>query len=181
MKLGNKIKQIWHNIKYICKTYKWFNYMFENPFKIWGNKEIRQIFALPSIEFKIYNIIHERDFTNSIFGLYTIALSWKTKYYELEYESDPFIQINLFGVCFQLKFSCPYNDDFVITASYWESMLQYYDKLCKGKLPNLYLIIKQNTWTDCFTQKPNNLLMALTNKGFQIYCRDFNKINLKLR
>ena len=94
-------------------------------------------------------------------------------------QDDPFVQLNLFGICFQLKFSCPYDNDFVIHEAYWESILQYYGKLYEKKIPNLYYIIRQNVWLDSNGKELGNLLMTLTNRGFLIYINDFNKANLK--
>lgn len=170
----NKLKKTWSNIKYICKTYNWFGYMFENPFHIWFNKEIRNIFILPNIKFYIHTIINELTFANSIFGLYTVALSWKTKYSEPRYEDSPFIQINLFGICFKMQFVSQTNDgtlECMPDEAYWESILEYYNKLYEHKIPNLYKIIYNNTW--CNTDmKEYDTTVILTNRGYLKYLYD---------
>ena len=142
----NKIKQCWSNINYVYKVYNWFDYMFENPFNIWYNK--------------------------SIFGLYTVALSWKSKYGESRYEDDPFIQVNLFGICFKLQFVCPF-DNIATIESYWESILEYYGKLYEHKIPNLYKIIQKNTWINVNGDKFDTTVI-LTNRGYLKYLNDMH-------
>ena len=167
----NKLKRIWSNIKYVCKTYNWFGHMFKNPFSIWYNKSIRQIFILPNIKFKVHSIMYEPSFANDIFGIYTVALSWKSKYGEPRYEDDPFIQLNLFGICFKLRFEAPFKD-IATTESYWESILEYYGKLYEHKIPNLYNIIEKNTWIRA-NGKEYDTTIILTNNGFSKYLNDF--------
>ena len=174
----NKLKRIYSNIKYICKTYKWFNYMFQNPFSIWCNKSVRHIFILPNIKFKIHNVMHEPSFADAIFGLYTVALSWKSKYGEPRYEDDPFIQLNLFGICFKLQFVSPTNDGThtcIPDEAYWESILDYYGKLYENKTPNLYKIIDKNTWLDP-NGKEYDTTVILTHNGFSTYLKECEKL-----
>ena len=181
MKLYNKLKRIWSNIKYICKTYKWFGYMFENPFSIWCNESVRQIFILPNIKFKVHNVMYEPSFANAIFGLYTVALSWKSKYGEPRYEDNPFIQLNLFGICFKLQFLSPTNDGTLTCMpdeAYWESILEYYNKLYEHKTPNLYKIIERNTWLNMNGEKYDTSVI-LTHNGFSTYLNDFYKFKLE--
>lgn len=177
--IKESIKEYFSNFKYIWNTYSHFGHFFENPFNIWFNKEIRRVFILPRLKFSVHSVMYNDNCCNDIFGIYTLALSWKSKYGEPRYEYDPFVQLNLFGICFQLKFSCPYDNDFVIHEAYWESILQYYGKLYEKKIPNLYYIIRQNVWLDSNGKELGNLLMTLTNRGFLIYINDFNKANLK--
>lgn len=175
-----KLKQYCKRITYICNSHYWFGYMLENPFKIWGNKTIRQIFKLPNIKLKIHNVMYEPSFANSIFGLYTVALSWKSKYGESRYEDDPFIQLNLFGICFKLQFISPTNDGTLTCIpdeAYWESILEYYGKLYEHKIPNLYNIIETNTWTNMYGEKYDTTII-LTTKGFFIYLDDLCKSKL---
>lgn len=181
MKLYDKLKQTWSNIKYICKTYNLFGCMFENPFKIWGNKVIRQIFILPHIKFKVHSVMYEHTFANDIFGFYTVALSWKTKYSEYRYEDDPFIQINLFGICFKVQFISPTNDGTLTCMpdeAYWESILEYYGKLYEHKIPNLYKIIQENTWLNMNGVKYETINI-LTYKGLLKYLEDKYSTKLK--
>ena len=177
----NKLKRVYSNIKYICKTYKWFNYMFQNPFSIWCNKSVRQIFILPNIKFKIHNVMYEPSFADAIFGLYTVALSWKSKYGEPRYEDDPFIQLNLFGICFKLQFVSPTNDGThtcMPDEAYWESILDYYGKLYENKTPNLYKIINKNTWLDP-NGKEYDTTVILTHNGFFTYLNERENLKLK--
>ena len=175
----NKLKRICSNIKYICKTYNWFGYMFENPFSIWYNKAVRQMFILPHIKFNVHSVMHEPSFANDIFGLYTVALSWKLKYDEPRYEDDPFIQLNLFGICFKIQFRSPTNDGTLICMpdeAYWESILEYYGELYEHKIPNLYKIIYNNTW--CNTDmKEYDTTIILTNIGYIKYLNDYASRN----
>lgn len=147
--------------------------MFENPFHIWFNKEIRKIFILPNIKFYIHTIINESTFANSIFGLYTVALSWKTKYGEPRYEDDPFIQINLFGICFKIQFRSPINDGTLTCMpdeAYWESILEYYNALYEHKTPNLYKIIRHNTWLNINGEEYDTSTI-LTYRGYCKYVK----------
>ena len=169
----NKLKKTWSDIKYIFKVYDLFDYEFENPFEIWCNKAVRQLFVLPQIKFNVHSVIYEQSFANDIFGLYTVALSWKSKYGEPRYEDDPFIQLNLFGVCFKIRFASPFNDDVVIEESYWESILTYYGKLYEHKVPNLYKIIQKNTWTNMNGDEFDTTVI-LTNRGYLKYLTDKN-------
>ena len=178
MKLYNKLKRIWSNIKYICKTYNWFGYMFENPFSIWCNKKVREMFILPHINFEIHSVMYETSFANTIFGLYTVALSWKSKYGEPRYEDDPFIQLNLFGICFKIQFRSPTNDGTLTCIpdeSYWESILEYYGKLYEHKIPNLYKIIEKNTWTNMNGEEYDTTVI-LTNRGYLKYLNDMQLV-----
>ena len=168
----NKIKQCWSNINYVYKVYDWFDYMFENPFKIWGNKAVRQMFILPSLKFSVHSVMYESSFANDIFGLYTVALSWKSKYGESRYEDDPFIQVNLFGICFKLQFVCPF-ENIATIESYWESILEYYGKLYEHKIPNLYKIIQKNTWINMNGDKFDTTVI-LTNRGYLKYLNDMH-------
>ena len=177
MKLYDKLKQTWSNIKYICKTYNWFGYMFENPFSIWCNKKVREMFILPHINFEVHSVMYETSFANTIFGLYTVALSWKSKYGEPRYEDDPFIQLNLFGICFKLRFEAPFKD-IATTESYWESILEYYNKLYEHKIPNLYKIIKGNTFIKINGDEYDTTVI-LTHNGFSTYLNDFYKFKLE--
>ena len=169
----NKLKKTWSDIKYIFKVYDLFDYEFENPFEIWCNKAVRQLFVLPQIKFNVHSVIYEQSFANDIFGLYTVALSWKSKYGESRYEDDPFIQLNLFGVCFKIRFASPFNDDVVTEESYWESILTYYGKLYEHKVPNLYKIIQKNTWTNMNGDEFDTTVI-LTNRGYLKYLTDKN-------
>lgn len=172
----NKLKQTWSNIKYICKTYNWFGYIFENPFSIWHNEAVRQMFILPHIKFNVHSVMYEPSFANDIFGLYTVALSWKLKYDEPRYEDDPFIQLNLFGVCFKIQFRSPTNDGTLTCMpdeAYWESILEYYGKLYEHKIPNLYKIIYNNTWCNTDMKKYDTTVI-LTNHGYLKYLNDKN-------
>lgn len=181
MKLYNKLKRIWSNIKYICKTYNWFGYMFENPFSIWCNKKVREMFILPHINFEVHSVMYEKSFANTIFGLYTVALSWKLKYDEPRYEDDPFIQLNLFGICFKIQFRSPTNDGTLTCIpdeSYWESILEYYGKLYEHKIPNLYKIIKGNTFIKINGDEYDTTVI-LTHNGFSTYLNDFYKFKLE--
>lgn len=174
----NKIKQCWSNIKYICKVHTWFDYTFENPFNIWYNKAIRQVFALPNIKFKVHSVMYESGFTSGIFGLYTCALSWKSKYGESQYEDDPFIQLNLFGICFKLQFVSPANDGTLTCMpdeAYWESILEYYGKLYEHRIPNLYKIIEKNTWTNMNGDEYDTTVI-LTNRGYLQYLNDMYRM-----
>ena len=63
----NKLKQTWSDIKYIFKVYDLFDYEFENPFNIWFNKSIRQMFVLPQIKFNVHSVMYEPSFANDIF------------------------------------------------------------------------------------------------------------------
>ena len=168
----NKLKQTWSDIKYIFKVYDLFDYEFENPFNIWFNKSIRQMFVLPQIKFNVHSVMYEPSFANDIFGLYTVALSWKSKYGEPRYEDDPFIQLNLFGVCFKIRFASPFND-VATEESYWESILTYYGKLYEHKVPNLYKIIQKNTWTNVNGDEFDTTVI-LTNRGYLKYLTDKN-------
>lgn len=172
----NKLKKTWSDIKYIFKVYDLFDYEFENPFKIWYNKSIRQVFVLPHIKFNVHSVIYEPSFANDIFGLYTVALSWKSKYGEPRYEDDPFIQLNLFGVCFKIQFRSPTNDGTLTCIpdeAYWESMLEYYGKLYEHKIPNLYKIIEKNTWIN-INGDEDDTTVILTNRGYLKYLNDKN-------
>ena len=171
----NKIKQCWSNIKYVCKVHTWFDYMFENPFSIWYNKEIRQVFVLPNIKFNVHSVMYESGFTSHIFGLYTVALSWTSKYGESRYEDDPCIQLNLFGICFKLRFEAPFKD-IATTESYWESILEYYNKLYEHKIPNLYKIIEKNTWINMNGEEYDTTVI-LTNRGYLKYLNDMQLVN----
>ncbi len=171
----NKIKQCWSNINYVCKVHTWFDYMFENPFSIWFNKSIRQVFVLPNIKFNVHSVMYESGFTSDIFGLYTVALSWKSKYGEPRYEDDPFIQLNLFGICFKLRFESPFKD-IATTESYWESIIEYYNKLYEHKIPNLYKIIEKNTWTNMNGEEYDTTVI-LTNRGYLKYLNDMQLVN----
>lgn len=174
-----KLKQYWSNIKYICKTYEMFGHMFENPFKFWCNKAIRQMFVLPNIKFSVHSVMYEPSFANAIFGLYTVALSWKSKYGESRYEDDPFIQVNLFGICFKLQFISPANDGTLTCMpdeSYWESILEYYGKLYERKIPNLYKIINGNTWSNMNGDEYDTTII-LTNRGYLRYLNDMKSTN----
>lgn len=172
----NKLKKTWSDIKYIFKVYDLFDYEFENPFKIWYNKSIRQVFVLPHIKFNVHSVIYEPSFANDIFGLYTVALSWKSKYGEPRYEDDPFIQLNLFGVCFKIQFRSPTNDGTLTCIpdeAYWESILEYYGKLYEHKIPNLYKIIEKNTWIN-MNGDEDDTTVILTNRGYLKYLNDKN-------
>ena len=149
--------------------------MFQNPFSIWCNKSVRHIFILPNIKFKIHNVMHEPSFADAIFGLYTVALSWKSKYGESRYEDDPFIQLNLFGICFKLRFESPFKD-IATTESYWESIIEYYGKLYEHKIPNLYKIIENNTWTNMNGEEYDTTVI-LTNRGYLKYLNDMQLVN----
>jgi hypothetical protein len=175
--LINKIKQFYRRITYICSSHDWFGYMFENPFSIWGNKEVRKMFVLPNLKLSVHSVMYEPSFALDIFGIYLVALSWKSKYGEPRYEDDPFIQINLFGICFKLRFACPIKDSITTEESYWESILEYYGKLYEHKVPNLYKIIKRNTWLDKDGYKYNTNYI-LTDKGFFKYLEDKNSFEL---
>ena len=168
----NKLKKTWSDIKYIFKVYDLFDYMFENPFSIWCNKSIRQVFVLPNIKFNVHSVMYESGFTSDIFGLYTVALSWKSKYGEPRYEDDPFIQLNLFGICFKLRFEAPFKD-IATTESYWESTIEYYNKLYEHKIPNLYKIIQKNTWINMNGDKFDTTVI-LTNRGYLKYLNDMH-------
>lgn len=176
--LINKIKQFYRRITYICSSHDWFGYMFENPFSIWGNKEVRKMFVLPNLKLSVHSVMYEPSFALDIFGIYLVALSWKSKYGEPRYEDDPFIQINLFGICFKLRFACPLKDDVVVEESYWESILEYYGKLYEHKIPNLYKIIKRNTWMDVYGRYNYKVINILTNKGFFKYLEDMHTYKL---
>lgn len=179
MNIFNKIKQCWSNIKYVCKVHTWFDYMFENPFDIWYNKEIRQVFVLPNIKFNVHSVMYESAFTSDIFGLYTVALSWKSKEGEPRYEYDPFIQLNLFGICFKIQFRSPTNDGTLTCIpdeSYWESILEYYGKLYEHKIPNLYKIIEKNTWIKMNGEEYDTTVI-LTNRGYLKYLNDMQLVN----
>lgn len=172
----NKIKKTWSDIKYIFNVYDLFDYEFENPFKIWCNKAVRQMFILPNIKFNVHSVMYEPSFANDIFGLYTVALSWKSKYGEPRYEDDPFIQLNLFGVCFKIRFASPFNDGTLTCMpdeAYWESILEYYGKLYEHQTPNLYKIIRNNTWRRS-NMKEYDTTVILTNRGYLKYLTDKN-------
>ena len=173
----NKIKQCFRRIAYICNSHDWFGYMFENPFSIWSNKGVRKMFILPKLKLSIHSVMYEPSFALDIFGIYLVALSWKSKYGEPRYEEDPFIQINLFGICFKLRFACPLKDD-VVEESYWESILEYYGKLYEHKIPNLYKIIKRNTWMDVYGRHNYKVINILTNRGFFKYLEDMHTYKL---
>lgn len=173
----NKIKQFFGRIKYICNSHDWFGYIFENPFSIWGNKEVRQMFVLPKLKLSVHSVMYEPSFALDIFGIYLSALSWKSKYGEPRYEEDPFIQVNLFGICFKLRFTCPFKDYVVTEESYWESILEYYGKLYEHKTPNLYKIIKRNTWMDMYGYN-YEVISILTYRGFLKYIEDMHTYKL---
>lgn len=170
MKIKNILKSYINNIKYIWKVHPKFGYFFENPFKIWFSKVIREYFILPSFKFNVHSLKYNDNFGNAIFGIYTSALSWKDKYGEPRYEDDPFIQLNLFGICFQLKFKCPFNN-IATEEAYWESMLEYYRIIYKKEKPNLYKILNKNTWVDMNGNYFDNTLF-LTLRGFMTYMND---------
>lgn len=176
----NKIKQFFRRITYICNSHDWFGYIFENPFSIWGNKEVRQMFVLPKLKLSVHSVMYEPSFALDIFGIYLSTLSWKSKYGEPRYEEDPFIQVNLFGICFKLRFACPTNDGTLTCMpeeSYWESILEYYNKLYEHKVPNLYKIIRNNTWMDKDGHEYNTTNI-LTDKGFLRYLEDKSAFKL---
>lgn len=168
------INNIISNIKYYLKAYPHFGYAFENPFNIFGNKIIRRIFCFPVIKFNCYPIKYNNNFANALFGLYFVGLSWKDKYGEPHYEDDPFIQLNLFGYCFKIKFTCPVSDKYCTIESYWESMLEYYNKIINNESPNLYDILENNIWIDSKGNSFSNTLF-LTNFGITQYIIDKHK------
>lgn len=176
-KIKSKILNIASNIKYALTTYPfWYSYI-ENSFKIVLNKKVRSYFVLPKVKFEISSVIGCQTWAASIFGLSACGISWKDKYSEVSFESEPFIQLNLFGICFVWKFVSPFPFDEIVDAGYWESIVSYYNssEIKNNKKINLFKLIEDNTWGgfDDDTWKRQDNTKILTPLGLKRYNEDF--------
>lgn len=170
----NRIKRIISDYKNLWKCHTHFEWFLENPFYIINNKTIRRIFALPKVQFSVFQTYKCPWWSNAVFGVYFVGLQYKSKYDNCVYEADPFVQFNLFGVSFRWQFKCPSDD--VSKYGYWESILDCYcNYVYSNKRFNLYNIIEENTWkkwNDKWKEEKEDMLKILTPYGINRYWSD---------
>lgn len=162
----------------LCKNFPVADCWIASPLMI-RDQEIRAYFKRPKIVFKHGWIDTVNSFFVPLFGFCVKELEWKDKENEPRFEdspwyiSHPYIQVNLFGYALIWEFTCPCSDDEIgVEDAYWESMMDYYNMLCKShKDSNLYRIITEHTWTD-INGVPFNTTSILTDDGLHKYLED---------
>lgn len=168
---------------FLCKNCKIFDAWLEDPLMI-RDHEIRTYFKRPKVVRKHGWIDEVNSFFIPLFGFCLKEVEWKNKENEARFEnlpwliSHPYIQVNLFGYAFIWEFTCPCSDDEIGNEdAYWESMMDYYNILCKKhKDSNLYRIITEHAWQNLDTETYDTTKI-LTDDGYHKYLEDYLSYN----
>ena len=146
--------------------YRWNFYnlvkiTWENPLEIW-QKYARKFFIRPKIKFEFCQRYQHLESPAKILEIYGIGLGWKNKYGNLEYESNPYIEVTLFGhITFHINFVAPdYNKKEMLYICYWEGMLSMMNnvnvitgELKKPEEDALYDAYVGNKWIENYKEK----------------------------
>lgn len=162
-----------------------FSIVWENPLEEY--KLARKFFKFPKLKFSFYKQNTTKDFTNSkLFSFRSCSMLWKSKYDNLEYDHNPYIEVVLFNKWkIVLDFLSPDNDLNCEPICYWEGILsfmnhRYYNKDFgyaikeKNEVECLYKAYRENIWDGRYTIIPymNNMGWHTLHSIIQKHCKD---------
>jgi hypothetical protein len=124
---------------------KLFYFYWSNPFKtLW---KAHYVFKMPKLRIVFFNA-RRNEYCAKILDVIGMDVDWKTKYNEVRFEYSPKISIVLFRrLGMQITMNYPFDCEHCV----WETILDY---LYMNK--TLEQSIKDNTWTNLYTQKEYN-------------------------
>ena len=136
------------------KFYNLIKVNWVNPLGIW-EKYGRKYFMRPKVKMG-FGLRKYDGNVAKLLEVRGVDLGWKTKYSELEYESDPYIKVTLFGcITFHVDFIAPDYKKEMFDVCYWEGILSMMDNIdCttnKSKKPQedaLYDAYLHNQWIE---------------------------------
>lgn len=143
------------------KFYNLLKIDWEDPLEIW-KKYGRKYFIRPKIKIGFAPRNYHDENPAKLLEVYGVGLGWKTKYGELEYESDPYIEVTLAGcITFHVNFVAPdYDKKEMFDVCYWEGILSMMDnvdaitnKPKKSEEDALYDAYTNNQWVQNYSKE----------------------------